>query len=213
MIKLFGWLNELGYMLSYQIIGRFGFYSPIKKGVKGTVVMLYGWLAGPSSLYILKRRLEQAGYSVHVPNLGWQSRKIEDSAKKLNDYVKQNNLKDFTLIGYSLGALIGYYFCDKIVKTKKLITLGAPFGGVPLARPMVFSNSAIQITPNSDFLKELSKNAKFPMISIIADSDEFVPRSSSSLSRVNLHSTGTVGHFSLIFSRKACDLIIKFIDN
>src|SRR3989344_116893 len=157
--------------------------NKVKKGDEGNIVLIHGWMAGSISLFILKI-------------------KIEKLAGKLDKYVKTNKLKNFTLIGHSMGGLIGlYYYQNYKNNISKLISLGCPFHGTDIARIAFFSESAKQIIPGSKFIRDINKTKKYDRVYVIeSDHDHITSAKSGHLGRAHNIKLKWVGHMSMIVS-------------
>ena len=200
------------YLLS-NVIGYFWKQDNIKLNGKKNIVILHGWLAMNPALFLIKKRLEEDGYSVFLPDFGHHLIRIEKIAEKLDRYIKKHGIKDFMLIGHSLGGLIGlYYYYNFDNKIKKFISLGTPYKGVPL--PPLFSHSRFQMRPGSSFLKELDKHKKKlrDFYSLFSKNDAIVDADSSvSKNMKNIH-VDCDGHIDLLFSEKVYDKVLGIIE-
>ena len=176
------------------------------KKKKNVIVLHGGWFSRGSLFIILKKRLENLGYTVYVPDYGYHLCKIEKTAEKFDAYIKKNKIGKFIFIGHSLGGLVGlYYYKNYKNKITKFITIGTPFYGTWIARvPSFFSESAKQMKPESLFLKELYKNIRINknFYAIGSKTDQYVPIKSSKLKKAKNIEVNFVGHSSMLFSKE-----------
>ena len=86
---MFGWFKEGLYLLQFFILnflstsGSLGQFDP----EKNNVVLVYGFMATPESLFPLRQRLESLGYNVLIPYLGRVGDDIDSYAKKLVGFL------------------------------------------------------------------------------------------------------------------------------
>ena len=105
MLRLFALLVQeiilcVFYIITLIPLGR----MKVLKGKKEVpIVLLHGWLTRSFFLVLLKKRLEHLGYSVHMPDFGGHTGKIDRSSRELHLYIERNGLKKIIFIGYSLG--------------------------------------------------------------------------------------------------------------
>ena len=187
--------------------------NKVKKGDEGNIVLLHGWMAGSISLFILKMKLEKLGYTVYTPDFSYSSEKIEKLAGKLDRYVKTNKLKNFTLIGHSMGGLIGlYYYQNYKNNISKLISLGCPFHGTDIARIAFFSESAKQIIPGSKFIRDINKTKKYNKVYVIESVHDYITSAKSGhLGGAHNIKLKWVGHMSMIVSNEVFGEIKKIL--
>ena len=217
MLRLFALLVQeiilcVFYIITLIPLGR----MKVLKGKKEVpIVLLHGWLTRSFFLVLLKKRLEHLVYSVHMPDFGGHTGKIDRSSRELHLYIERNGLKKIIFIGYSLGGLIGlhYYFNHK-KNIVKFISLGTPFNGTYCAKlTSFFSESAKQMAPGSSFLIKLSKKKihSHSFYTIGSNHDYIVPYWSSQLKGAHHINIKYEGHLSLVFSRKVFNKIKEII--
>ena len=188
----------------------FGLWNKNKNVTKQTpIVLLHGWFASNNEFIELKKRLHKLGYKVYMPNLGFHLEGIERITNKFHKYIKKRNLKNYILIGHSLGGIVGLYYMHKYNSSiKKVIAIGSPLNGTNISYVGFFSKSTMQLTRKSEFIKKLNKDLNNNLnkidlkniYSIGSINDPFVPRNSSFLKGANNISTNSVGHIALMFS-------------
>lgn len=179
---------------------------------KKVIILHGGWFSRGLVYTLMKKRLENLGYKVYVPDYGYHFGKIEEIAENLDEYIKENKIKKFVFIGHSLGGLVGlYYYRNYKNNITKFISLGTPFYGTWLARiPSVFSESAKQMIPGSLFLKKLHKGRITKNIYTLGSKhDLYVSVKSSQLRETNHITIEGTGHLSLVFSNKVFKEIKK----
>ncbi len=197
------------------ILNPFFKVKKVKRGNKDTpIVLLHGWMARSLSLIVLKKRLEKLGYSVYIPDFGYNLGRVEDLAGKLDRYIKSNGIRDFILIGHSMGGLLGlYYYQNYKHRIVKLISLGCPFHGTNVARLAFFSESAKQMMPGSDFIKKLhKKNVRKDRFYVIESKhDHITSIRSGHLKNAHNIKLKYIGHMSLVFSKEVFEEVKKIL--
>lgn len=221
MYLLFGALNELLFLLIFIFTIPLGYIFPLTGINKSSfrkypIVFVHGWLNQNLLFYFLKRHLEKQGYKVFMTNFGLLTRNISRSAALLSNYIDNNNLRNITLIGASIGGLIGLDYLQKLngwSKVNKFIAIGTPFTGSNLARLTFFSELARQISPNSQYLQNLFSNKiknLRKIICIYSNYDELVSGKNATINGAINKRLNVIGHANLLaFSHRTFELLTK----
>lgn len=202
------------YLVSLVLSYLISLDKNIKQNKKKTILLHGGWFSRGLFYILMKKRLENLGYKVYVPDYGYHFGRIEEIAGSLDKYIKGNKIKKFVFIGHSLGGLVGlYYYKNYKNNIIKFISIGTPFYGTWLARvSSVFSESAKQMIPGSLFLKKLHKGRIAKNIYTLGSKhDQYVSVKSSQLRKDNHITIEGVGHLSLLFSNKVFQEIKKVL--
>ena len=180
-----------------------------KQSKKIPIVLLHGWFTRTLAYGLLKKRLENLGYTVYMPDFGWHLGKVE----QLEQYLAENKIKKFIFIGHSFGGLIGlYYYKRHPQQIKKFITLGTPYYGTPFAYVCSFSGGGRQMWPHSAFLKKLHQSNVKGTYAILGRYDEFVPGQSAKLKGAT-HLSVRSGYTWLLFSHEAFQNIQRSLED
>ena len=107
--------------------GKFKF---IEEGKGSPIILLHGLMGGLSNFHHFIGFFKDKGYKVLMPSLPIYSSPIMESsvkrlAKFLNEFIKLKELKDFVIIGNSLGGHVGLYYTKLFNKAKGLILTGS----------------------------------------------------------------------------------------
>ncbi len=202
---LFGWVKEFIFVFIYLLAGLLGFIFPLGSLNKNptrkySFVFVHGWLTQNPLYWLLKHYLEHHGYLVYMTNLGLQAGDFRISAKRLKAYMDARELRDVILIGVSGGAIISFYYLQRLDgwhRVLKFISIGGPFRGSPLAVLAFFSKGARQMIPDSPFIQELFEDGVTNIgriVCLYTKHDELVPRWSSQLDGANNICIDTIGH-------------------
>ena len=217
---LFEALLEILLFPVYLLCGPLGYFIKLKPTPVGKkIVFVHGWLTNNPLYFFFKQYLEKKGFSVHMTDLGLMASDFNSEAKNLKSFVDRNNLKDFTLVGASGGAIVSYLYLQNLGgwdKTKNFISIGGPYKGSPLAYLAYWSGSARQIVPGNNFLKELNRKPTInanSITTISAKYDDVLPPRSSMLSGVKHEITPTVGHVVLQSAAKETFKLVEKLAN
>ena len=107
--------------------GKFKF---IEEGKGAPIILLHGLMGGLSNFHHFINFFKDKGYKVLMPSLPIYDSPIMDSSVKrlaefLNEFIKLKELKNFVIIGNSLGGHIGLYYTKLFNKAKGLILTGS----------------------------------------------------------------------------------------
>lgn len=160
------------------------------------VLLLYGFMSTRRTFEVLEHRLRRDHYCVWSINLGglfdaFNSLGIEVLGEKVREKVERlysrfPNMGPLSIVGHSMGGLIGRYYVKRLGGDRRvtnLITLGTPHNGSPTAYLGIVthglvSRSVWQMTPMSPFIRRLKMGA-FPrsvrFSSIFSKSDRVNP--------------------------------------
>lgn len=126
------------------------------------IVLTSGWGKVDLGWTFLSRKFRSAGFDViwaSYPLRGLVS--IEESAQEVYKVlpVLNEEYDHITLIGHSMGGLIGRYIVQKMDGHNYIdsyVSIGTPHHGTPIAVLGRWSESAEQMRPNSIFLQDLN---------------------------------------------------------
>ena len=107
--------------------GKFKF---IEEGKGAPIILLHGLMGGLSNFHYFINFFKDKGYKVLMPSLPIYDSPIMDSSVKrlaefLNEFIKLKELKNFVIIGNSLGGHVGLYYTKLFNKAKGLILTGS----------------------------------------------------------------------------------------
>jgi triacylglycerol lipase len=143
------------------------------------VLLLYGFMSTRRTFEVLEHRLRRDHYCVWSINLGglfdaFNTLGIDVLAEKVREkverlYARFPNMGPMSIIGHSMGGLIGRYYVKRLGgdrRVKNLITLGTPHNGSPTAYLGILTHGLIsrsvwQMTPMSPFPRSVRFSSFF----------------------------------------------------
>src|SRR5258705_3938831 len=204
--------------------------DPRCTGEGAPVVLLPGFCAPTRSLVALERRIERVlgRPAVRFPLATSALLPIVDVRRSaaradalLGQLARENDFPYVDVVGHSLGGLVAAYWLKRIDRGRRIrrvVTLGTPHAGTPLARPGalllgLFSRALWQMIPGSALLRELASDPTpvgSELIAIASRDDAVVPARSARAAnapRQRSMELARVGHAELLFSRAAFGLV------
>ena len=166
------------------------------------IVLLHGFAASSLALLPLADHLTRAlgrpvvrlrlgdRLALHLGDIRCSAARVEEAVEQLAEIP---GFRYADVVGHSLGGLVATYLLkrlDRERRIRRVITLGTPHRGAPLALAGAlvfgaFSRAIWQMLPGSSFLRELEalpvpEGAE--LVSVCAEADLVVPRTSAYLS-------------------------------
>lgn len=202
------------------------YHQPSSDQIDGTPILLLNGYGGFGSTWEgHKKSLAKAGlgpiYTMNVPSLV----SIKTNAKQVQAVVeriqRETGSKDLILIGHSKGGLVAAYYATVLANKgqaniEKVITLGSPFRGSPIAH-LGIGKDAAEMRPGSDLLKDLQERIQTstrPIFFHIGSTMDLVaPARSALLGNNSEHELciDYIGHTGLLFDRMVTDKVIEWI--
>ncbi|MBI5122396.1 hypothetical protein HZA75_00900 [Candidatus Roizmanbacteria bacterium] len=209
-------LAEQYFLLSYPVAKWFVQNIPYQaKNYKATIVFVECWFQKNPYHRKWSTYMEENGYRTILLHFSNMNESFEDTAKRLRDQLESMDLKNYTLVGISSGAVLCLYYLNHYHKWRdmhRFVSVGGPLKGTKLAWAIAFTKKGKDLVPNSHFLQKLLSHdfPKEKMTTISAEVDELVPLSSTTLPEVESYVLPVDGHnvFHLSF-KKTYDLIAK----
>lgn len=172
--------------ITAEFISSIGYVADRLFGIKGNteipgkgrvVIGIHGIFGGWTRQGLYKY-LTEHNLKGLLLDFGWQTGKIDEYVERLALEIKERNIKQPILVGYSMGGLIAVRYAQKYGwdKVEKVITIAAPFRGANLAQLIGWLPAGKNMLLESDFLKELRKNKppKGKLVCIVGKWDQFV---------------------------------------
>lgn len=224
---LFGIFTEIFYLLIFVFtipLGQVITLTSVNKNStrKNPIVLVNGFLNQNLLYYFLKRHLEKQGYKIYMANLGLLNTDIKRKAELLSKYIDKNRLNGITLIGASVGGLIGFHYLQELngwTRVNKLITIGTPFKGSHFKMPTFFKYTRQFNQYINQYVKSLLgdrkkiKNIK-KIICIYSNFDEFVPSKNSIIPGSINKRLNVIGHANLLaFSLQTFKAVLEHADS
>jgi len=184
------WLEGRG-ALEYVRLLRDPIYrgAGVPHGRCEPVLLVPGFMAGDSSLWVLRNWLQRAGYHAEMTGLIFNVRYSELVARVIGlrlQTVHGALGRKVTIVGHSRGGLLAKVIADRQPgAVRQVITLGSPLGdpydihpltmaGVRLAHALNLLRYAQGGGVERAFLRELEAPARVPLVSIYSRTDGIV---------------------------------------
>src|SRR5262245_38827837 len=129
------------------------------------VVLLHGFASTPRTLAFLARHVRNhLKRPVLRPSLGFGWGDVQIAAKRVDAAIAAARFDDVDVVGHSLGGLIATELLknvDRGARVRRVITLGTPHAGAPLARYGAIATLGLspcirQLVQGSRYLAELA---------------------------------------------------------
>lgn len=179
------------------------------------VVLVHGLLATAGAFRPLRIRLEK---ELGVKTASFTSvpftsvRRIAAQLSAIVDAIPLG--ARIHVVGHSLGGIVARYFVQEMRGGRRVvqtISLGAPFGGAPLAKRLPVLVGA-ELHPRSTLLerlRETARNHKVPHTSIAGSNDLTAPPDSTrSLPHGDIVMLEGRGHNGLLFDQEAMNIVL-----
>jgi pimeloyl-ACP methyl ester carboxylesterase len=182
------------------------------------VVLVHGLLATAGAFRPLRARLEgelgvkTASFtSVPFTSVRRIAKQLEVILATIPDGARIH------LVGHSLGGVVVRWFVQERragLRVVQTISMGAPFGGAPLAKKLPVLVGA-ELHPKSSLLSRLRETAHghpVPHLSIAGTHDKTAPpHSTSTLPHGDLIMLDGLGHNGLLFDQEAMNIVLTRI--
>ena len=97
-----------------------------------SVILVHGIWAYGVTMVMMKLRLEKEyGYDVHLFNYPSVTGSLDDNARRLSDFIRDQGLEAAHIIGHSLGGVIALrmYAIDEDAVPGRVVCIGSPLTG------------------------------------------------------------------------------------
>lgn len=172
------------------------------------IVLAPGWTGQNWAYETLRNRFGENGFdAIFAEYKRYGFGPIQSTSFALADAIKtlRPYYEHITLIGHSMGGLIGRYMVQRLdFPIDSCIFISTPHYGTRTAYLAPWSQSAYQMRPNSDFLKKLNNYdwPDVPVLNIQAGWEEIVVPSSSAKWRGENLKIDRATHLSVIYNEK-----------
>jgi triacylglycerol lipase len=188
------------------------------------VVLLQGLASSVALLRPLEQRLRgHLGVVTLRPSPRLARGDIRDLAMAVHETLLAGGDGCFDVVAHSMGGLVASYLLkclDHGRRLRRVVALGTPFRGAPLAQlgaflPGALGRSLRQMTPGSPLLRLLARlpvPAGSELISIGASDDRLVPLAATALPETPGHrhlDAGPLDHLQLVWSRRAFERVAE----
>lgn len=184
--------------------------------VKVPILLLPGIYETWQFLRPLAEQLSESGHPVHVvTGLGLNARTVAASSPIVEDYLREHDLRDVTIVAHSKGGLIGKYVMakgDSEGRITRMVAIATPFSGSVYAR-FVLVRSLRDFSPRDATtlmlggMRELNER----ITSIYGVFDPHIPGGSELPGATNVR-LDVAGHFRILGDRRLRDAVALAVD-
>lgn len=180
-----------------------------------SIILLHGWGLNAASFWWLRAQLRRRGYGpVSIFRYRTRGVPIEAAAEQLRQLLaRQPATQPITLIGHSLGGLVGRYYLRRYPSqgVRRLITLGTPHQGTRAAWRLL---GVGRLQPAAPLITRLNAGDHVPdQVEVVAISSPFdalvVPSRGADYPGACNIAIQAVGHHALLFSPRVVALITE----
>jgi len=196
-------LKEIVLISTYPFGRLVSLFLKDEVSLKPTILFVETWYTKNIHHRKWKKFLEKKGFQVQIVNFPIHKATFKESAKKLKDYIEENDFSDLTLVGISSGGITSLLYLEDFGgwnKVKKFISIASPFHGSPMFIFNIHTKSGRELLPNSTFVTKLTERKIQNLNKIYcihAKFDEMVPTNSSVLPGATNIQIDVVGHNNL----------------
>jgi pimeloyl-ACP methyl ester carboxylesterase len=163
--------------------------TEVPQGAGRPVLLVPGFMAGDSSLSVMRDWLLRLHYHVELPGLVFNIRYSELVARKITARLLKLHGwlgRKVTIVGHSRGGLLAKVVADRHpAAVERVITLGSPLSNPYDVHPITMAGvriahalNALRYAQGSSveraFLRELESPARVPLVSVYSRSDGIV---------------------------------------
>lgn len=195
---------------------------------KRPVIFVPGFMEAIPSVFFygIKNHLKKNGWEnlYYLNNglvIGSAEKYAQNVKEKIEEVLQETGADKVDIVAHSYGGVYTRYFIKNLDggdKIEHFISISSPHKGTKLARVGAFLKSARQMSPNSQFLKDLNADDPTPgdicYATIRSNPDMIIwPYDSAVLDGANNHFVGTQDHFSILYSKKTHGIVQKTLSN
>lgn len=181
-----------------------------------TILLVHGYGCSRGVWWLIRRRLEAAGYNVAsvslVPPYTSVGKLVPQLHARIEAVVAATGAQQLTLIAHSMGGLVARSYLARhgITRVNQLITLASPHQGSELAR-IGMGQNAREMEPGSQWLRDMAAEpVKIPFVSVRTTHDNYVmPQDNQRLPEARDVELAGIGHLALLLSGRTADLLIE----
>lgn len=216
-------LNEYGaFLLSFLlVIPLERLWMPADRLPQGSrpVILVHGYGCSRGIWWLLRRRLEAAGYAVAtvslVPPYTSIGKLVPQLHHRIEDVCAVTGCKQVTLIAHSMGGLVcrSYLARHGIARVNRLLTLATPHQGTELARIGIGQN-AREMEPGSLWLTDMgAEPIRIPAASLRNPYDNYaMPQNNQRLPGACDIELPPVGHLAMLYDRRIARILIELLN-
>lgn len=201
-----------------------GALLPVKAHVRNgvamapTVVLVHGHGASAGSFWPLERVLDRAGYHRLAAFAYEASGTLEGVVDRLTRFVEEAAPEgEIVLVGHSMGGILARLWLQErggAARTRALVTLSTPHGGLRLPAPLRRLALVGELAPDGPVVRRLAAGAGrlegVACTSIVSRRDHFLWRpETAAFPGAELVEVAHVGHAGVLFSPEVQHLVAR----
>ncbi len=209
----------LAFLLSFVLVIPFErLWMPADRLPSGrpVVLLVHGYGCSRGAWWLLRRRLEAAGYAVATVSLFPPYTSIGKLVPQLNARIEavcaNAGCKQVTLVAHSMGGLVcrSYLARHGTDRVDRLLTLATPHQGSELASIGIGQN-AREMSPGSLWLRDMAAEpVSIPATSLRNPYDNYcMPQDNQRLPGMTDVELPPVGHLAMLYDKRIADLLIE----
>ena len=197
---------QINYLLSEKIVHKKGKHGPL---------IVVGGVAGFWSYKHLFPYLIERDVEFYVVDFSWKGGSIDEYTETLRKFIAKHNIRNFVLVGYSMGGLVVTRFLQKYDSKilKKVISLGAPYYGNWMSSVFFWNKTYRDMLPSSHIVHEL-KNYKPPkdkLVCVYSPKDQYIATGNAVLHGSEAIEISVPGHNRFLQSHKLDPVFDRYI--
>ncbi|MEA5418211.1 hypothetical protein VB712_03175 [Spirulina sp. CCNP1310] len=196
------------------------------------IILVHGAGLCGLEMLVLKKRLLNKGFNVFLFRYSYYFDGLDSNAHKLKKFIEMNNIQNGNFVCHSLGGIVALKFLvnNPSYQFSSIVNLATPHNGSKIVRGILKLPFGFLIVGKtlSEFHQDLFEFDHIKNLAVIAGTVNFIlgylfalpSPNDTVLSRrdvkpdhSNHYRAVTATHASILFSKKAFNLILEFIDN
>lgn len=215
-------LAEYGaFLLTFLLVIPFErLWMPADRLRPGTspILLIHGYGCSRGVWWLLRRRLEAAGYTVAtvslVPPYTSMGKLVPQLNRRIEEVCAATGCQQLTLIAHSMGGLIARACLARYdgARIARLLTLATPHQGSELGR-IGLGRNAQEMSPGSVWLKDMAaETPAIPITSLRNPYDNYVmPQDNQRLPGADDIELPPVGHLAMLYDRRVAGLLLDLL--
>lgn len=211
----------LAFLLTFVLVIPFErLWMPADRLTRGShpILLIHGYGCSRGVWWLLRRRLEAAGYTVATVSLAPPNVSLGRLEPQLNQRIEEvcaaTGSQQLTLVGHSMGGLISRCYLARHgnERVARLITLATPHQGSDMCQ-IGLGQNAREMTTGSLWLQDMAaESPTVPTISLRNSYDNYVmPQDNQRLPGARDLELPPVGHIAMLYDGRVANQLIELL--